>query len=913
MVVKAGENQNGQVTWKQVALKQGKRLALVGLAGLLWIQPVLELNWLGNSSSIVAAAEATKTGEEMITSGAKLMKYTYTTTRSGKAVKVLMDVVEVDLSNPYVQMDIMTGKNNQLTTRQTVEKMAQETGAVAGINGDFFVMNGQGVPMGAAVSKGTVVSSPAQLSGMYAFAVSKDGNPMIDLFRFNGSVTAEDGSTYPLAGINQESYKLEPENVYSHVNNMFIYTSAWKSTERPTASFTTPTEVLVQGDVVQQISLQAPIQGTIPEGAYILRAHGTAADYIAQHLSVGQRVSAAYQLVAQSSGQKVDPASLQMMIGGHTLLVDQGKASGFTRSTTGISGGSAVARTAVGYSKDGKKAYMITAEKNSSSSGLTLKELQSFMVSIGVWKGMNLDGGGSTTMVNRPLAETNASLTFTTSNGAAGQRAVVNGLGVFSTAPQGTLKGLKVSGNTRLMIGESASYTLKGYDTYYNPIDTSNIGAKWSASNSNLVESNGSFKAAKAGASQVVATSNGVKTSLNVNVLGGKDLESLTPSTTFAPLESGTSINVPVTAKLKSTVATVNVPAESIKWKFNGIDAVVKDGVLKINKVNTGVKVAYATPQYDGFSGTPIVFSTSEEQVWENFENVSYPLSFTGLPAGTTGAVSVVQGTSSATGNAGQGVKVLKLDYDMTNGTRNRFAYAQFNGTTGRAIPTGATQMSIDVLGDASQNWLRVEFEDANGKAIYGDLTKQIDFNNWQTLKLDLSTLNLKQPAKLKRIYLVNLEEGQDERTLQGSISLDNIKFTAPASQGGSSVNTGVTAVMTIGKKAMTVNNSTKTLDVAPVLQNGVTYVPIKYIIDYFGGEANWDGPNKKLTIIQGKTTLELTVNKKEFLLGGMKKQGEAAPIISSNRTLFPLRLVSEQLGIQVKWEQITKSITLKS
>lgn len=909
MVVKSGEEHNHGVSWKQVALKQGKRLALVGLAGLIWIQPVVGIGPLGNNSeSIVSAAETTKTSEEMITSGAKLLKYTYTTTRSSKPVKVLMDVIEVDLTNPYVHMDIMTGKSNQLTTRQTVQNMAKETGAVAGVNGDFFVMSGQGVPMGAAVSQGTLVSSPAKLKGMYAFAVTKDSKPMIDLFSFNGSVTAEDGSTFPLSGVNQEAYKTEPENAFSHVNNMFIYTSAWKSTERPAASSTTPTEVLVQGDVIQQISIKSAIPGSIPEGAYILRAHGTAADYIATHLNVGQRISASYQLIAQSSGQVIDPNQVQMMVGGHTLLVDQGKASSFTRSITGVSGSSAVARTAVGYSKDGTKAYMITAEKNSNSSGLTLSELQKFMVSIGVWKGMNLDGGGSTTMVSRPLAETTAGLTFTTSNGAAGQRSVVNGLGVFSTAPTGTLKGLKVSGNNRLLIGQSEVFTLKGYDNYYNPVDTSSLAATWSASNGNLVVSNGTFKATKSGTSQVIATSDGVKTSLNVTVLGGKDLESLTPSTTFAPLETGTSINVPVTAKLKSNVSTVDVPAEAIKWKFTGIDATVSNGVLKVNKVHSGVKVAYAIPEYDGFSGTPIVLSASEEQIWENFENVSYPLSFTGLPAEVSGSVAVVPGTGTH-----QGSKVLKLDYNLTAGTGNRFAYAQFNGTSGKAIPTGSTQMSIDVLGDASQNWLRAEFEDGNGKAVYADITKQIDFTDWQTLQVDLTSLNLKQPAKLKRIYLVNLAEGQDERALVGSISLDNIKITSPATGNGSSVNKGVTAVMTIGKKSMTVNNSSKALDVAPVLQNDVTYVPIKYIIDYFGGEANWDAKNKKVTVLQGNTTLELTVNKKEFLFNGVKQQASSAPIILNSRTLVPLRLVSEQLGIDVKWEKLTKSITLKS
>ena len=138
-------------------------------------------------------------------------------------------MIEVDLSNPYVQLNVMTGKGGQVTTRQSVEGMAKETGAVAGVNGDFFATGGMGVAMGPAVSQGTVVTSPAKLLGMYSFAVKTDGTPLIDRFEFNGSVITEDGSTFPLTGINQESYRTEPDQAYSHVNNMFIYTSAWKA------------------------------------------------------------------------------------------------------------------------------------------------------------------------------------------------------------------------------------------------------------------------------------------------------------------------------------------------------------------------------------------------------------------------------------------------------------------------------------------------------------------------------------------------------------------------------------------------------------------------------------------------------------------------------------------------------------
>lgn len=77
-------------------------------------------------------------------------------------------MIEVDLSNPYVQLNVMTGKGGQVTTRQSVEGMAKESGAVAAVNGDFFATTGMGVAMGGAVSQGTVVTTPAQLEGMYA-------------------------------------------------------------------------------------------------------------------------------------------------------------------------------------------------------------------------------------------------------------------------------------------------------------------------------------------------------------------------------------------------------------------------------------------------------------------------------------------------------------------------------------------------------------------------------------------------------------------------------------------------------------------------------------------------------------------------------------------------------------------------
>lgn len=863
--------------------------------------------WLGlpdSSASSVSAAssQAVKLSEDIITSGAKLQKYQYTVTRSGKSVKVLADVIQIDLTNPYVKLDTMTGTSGQVTTRQSVGGMVQSTGAVAGVNGDVFNTGGQGVAMGASVSDGALVTSPNKLQGMYAFYLDSNRVPAIDSFTFEGSVLAEDGSSFPLAGINKESYKTEPDNAYSHVNAMYIYTSAWTSPDRPKDSSTTPTEVLVENDIVQQISVGAEISGAIPPDGYILRAHGTAANFVTSHLAVGQHVSSNYQLRTVAGGKLVDPASLQMLISGHTLLVDQGKASAFTRSTSGVSGSSAVARTAIGYSKDGKTAYLITAEKNDGSSGMTLAELQGFMTGIGVWKGLDLDGGGSTTMISRPLGETATGLTFTTSNGGATQRQVANGIGVYTTAPQGALKGLTVSGTQTLLIGQEASYSLKGYDTYYNPMDTSNITATWKSSNGNVVWTGSAFKAVQPGTALLTAVSGQASASTQVTVIGADSLGSLSLGAQSGALQAGATVAIAPTAKLKNG-QTVEVPASALKWEFTGMQASVGGGILTVKSITPGAKVAYAVARYDGFSAV-ISFTAAGDKSWEDFENTAYNIGFTGSPAGVTGQAQVVPSGDAAHG------KVLQLSYDLTGGTGNRFAYAQLNGTEGRAIPDGASAMSIDVLGDSSLNWLRAEINN-NGSTVYVDIARQLDWTGWKTVNIDLSGLGLASGAKLKRLYVVDLEDGQDERAMTGSVSMDNIRFTVPA--GGDSLYPPAKMVMTIGQKAYTVNGQKKSLDAAPVVKDGTTYVPIRYVMDNFGGTAAWKVDGKRISVLRGSTMLDLQVGNKDYILNGQRQTSEVTPLIVNNRTLVPIRMVSERLGISVKWEQKTKSITLES
>lgn len=904
-------NRNLQEMKNRVGMPTGKKWVVITLAGLLWIAPIVGdgLTITGSAQSSIASAASTsvkKLGEEIITSGAILNKYQFSTTRSGKKVTTLADVIRIDLQNSNVKLDAMNGVNGQFTTRQSTQGMANEKGAVAAVNGDYYITSGAGAqwaPLGGQITDGVLMATPADLKGMYSFTVSKDGKPMIDEYAFNGSVTAQDGAVFPLSGINKTTYTPEGTNsTYSHSNAMYMYTSNWKALERPSNSSTTATEILVQNGVVTQFSYKAPLSISVPEDGFILRAHGTAAEFAKTHFAIGQPLNVSSSLISETTGQQVDPASLQMMIGGHTLLVNGGKASAFTRNVNSVGGYRA--RTALGYSQDGRYAYIVAVQDNSNSSGMSLSELQTFMVNIGIWKAMNLDGGGSTTMVTRPLAENKASLTFNTEYGTT-QRSVVNSVGVFSTAPQGQLKGFKISGSSSLLIGQESSYSLKGYDTYYNPIDASQVSPTWISSNGNVKVSGGKVTGLQPGTTTITAVSGSAKVSTKVTVLGADELASLTTANTTGPLKAGTVISIPVTAVTKSGESIV-IPASSLKWEYVGLKGNVQGDKLTVTSVNANTKVGYAIGRYNGFS-TVVVLSEAGNSMWEDFEAVNYPVQFTSNVSQVSGTASVTQGSGDHSNS-----KVMSLQYDMSQGSGKMYAYAQLNGTVGRTISAAATSMSVDVQGDKSLNWLRAELTDKAGKTIYVDLAKVIDWEGWKTLTMDLSGLNIQYPAQLKRLYVVNVEEGQDERALTGKVAFDNIQFTIPSLSSEASL-PKVKAVMTVGQKTMMVNAIKKSMDVAPVVKNNSTYVPIRYVIDAFGGSANWDAENQRITVLRGGKLLDLTVNKKEFILNGKRSSALVAPIVAQSRTLVPLRLVSEQLGLKVTWNQVSKTVTIES
>jgi len=122
-----------------------------------------------------------------------------------------------------------------------------------------------------------------------------------------------------------------------------------------------------------------------------------------------------------------------------------------------------------------------------------------------------------------------------------------------------------------------------------------------------------------------------------------------------------------------------------------------------------------------------------------------------------------------------------------------------------------------------------------------------------------------------------------------------------------------VTVKMTIGSNKAYVNSKEVVLDQPPVIENGRTLVPFRFIGEAIGAQIGWDGTKKEVSYVFGDLSLVLTIGSKVAVVNGVKNNLDVAPKILSGRTMVPVRFISETLGAKVEWDGVKKLVTINS
>lgn len=111
----------------------------------------------------------------------------------------------------------------------------------------------------------------------------------------------------------------------------------------------------------------------------------------------------------------------------------------------------------------------------------------------------------------------------------------------------------------------------------------------------------------------------------------------------------------------------------------------------------------------------------------------------------------------------------------------------------------------------------------------------------------------------------------------------------------------------------VSVNGEMLVFDVAPVIENGRTLVPLRAIFEKLGAEIAWDGETKTITATKGYTDIVLQIGSVSAEVDNKEVILDVPAKIVSGRTMVPVRFVSEAMGSVVGWDGLTKTVKIES
>lgn len=665
-----------------------------------------------------------------------------------------IQVLTIDLKNPYVNLETVKAKNLleglERTSQMALRSDSTQNKVVGAINADFF--GGTGIPINMQICNGEIVRKP---NGLSTFGINKQNEPVIMRPVLTGKIK---GKNAELA--------INTINATRNANELVLYNSFMGSGTETNAYGTEisciPITPWVVNDTVW-VKASAIEENTgnmsLSKGMAVLSGHGTAADFLSNNVAIGDTLAI---ILSTDAG----PKQLTQLIGAYPRIIKDGE--NYVDQGYAEEGGPSHTyerhpRTAVGFSADSTLVYMVTVDgRQASSVGMTLPELADFMVMIGVSDAVNLDGGGSTTMVVNHQIENSPS-------DATGERNVSNALMAISTAPEGTLNYIKLYPNPlKIRYGSQGAITLNAYDQYDNllTIDTSLVEYSTTGDAGTLI--NEQFFAANGTETQGTLTANyqGFSDAIAIAVI---PLDTLWIEAEATVTDSIRPVQLRAFSTNLNTTDFELLP-ELVTWEVSDtkIGSVNKDGVF------TGLKTGFTT--ITAYAGERTATLQIEVKIIRDFillDNMETPESWT------------------VTTEFMDSVKLQFCESPKTEGNGSMQIFYQFTNM-GR-VPSFTIAKTMDTEGFPDSLWIDARFDGENQRVSY-QLFNQSNSNvlsysaitNPQKFRLTGSEIPMQAmadyPMQLQaiKVEFMKNEAWEANATYSGTIYLDNLRISYP-------------------------------------------------------------------------------------------------------------------------------------
>lgn len=649
-----------------------------------------------------------------------------------------INVLRVNLNDEYTEVRPIFSSDG-ISKRERISKMVQDKNAVAGINGDFFASFNYSSPLGIVVTDGEIVSTVTEREyNLPTIAIDMNNQVLLNYWTTSIKVITEQNNVINIKSKNKAS---------SNYSDIRLYDINWNKKTFGNTLFNDMVEVIIVNDQVMEVRNGQPATD-MPLDGYILAGAGNAGKTLLDNFKVGDKVK--LEIVSYPDYENIKAA-----LGGGAIIVREGKV--FNNSNDiNITGEQP--RTAIGVTQDRSQLLLVTLDgRHTSYKGMSQAALANIMIELGAYEALNLDGGGSTTMVVSPIG---GKPTIVNNPSDGGERSVVNGLGVFSNAPVYPIDYIKIyADDTNVFEGTSREFTIKGFDKYHNPTNI-DIEDVYFEIESQYGEFTGNILRAKTpGVATVKANYNGKTAEMKVNIL--EEVKDIEADLAKIHLDTNSQRNLGEFYGMNDEGFTAKIEPRDISWSVVGdIGRVENNVIYSGNKATSGYITASVGSAIESILVT-VGYNKAPIHGLDSYED----LGFTTYPQAVTGSISLST-------DAKEGTHSLRLNYDFTQSEETRAAYVLL-GSQGQGISLSGKPNKIGmwVYGNKSEHWLRGKLVDSKGTSYNIDFDKTIDWSDWKWVTADIPA-NIAYPIKLERVYLVETDPSKKD---MGEILIDGL------------------------------------------------------------------------------------------------------------------------------------------
>lgn len=100
-------------------------------------------------------------------------------------------------------------------------------------------------------------------------------------------------------------------------------------------------------------------------------------------------------------------------------------------------------------------------------------------------------------------------------------------------------------------------------------------------------------------------------------------------------------------------------------------------------------------------------------------------------------------------------------------------------------------------------------------------------------------------------------------------------------------------------------------IDNVPQIIEGRTMVPVRAIFEGIDADVDWDSETKVIKGVKDGTVVIMQIDNRQFSINGSEEYMDAAPLIIEGRTYAPARYVAEAFGFDVDWDSENKTVKI--